>query len=162
MKVTLHPAAEQGVAEAAAFHERQGTPLLAASFVAEFKRIATLLIGHPEIGSPRSKGRRGFSMIVFPYTVIYRVGADEIKVLVVKHDSKRPGFGGKRQQLPRVRELSGHAELKGAQIQRAWSIKPPAGQQTVGRAAHAAGTPTPAARSRRCVRAWCRSSRRRC
>jgi hypothetical protein len=28
--------------------------------------------------------------------VIYRANADEIKVLVVKHDSKRPGFGDTR------------------------------------------------------------------
>ena len=96
MKVTLHPAAEQDVEEAAAFYEREGTPLLAARFIAEFKRLATLLVEHPEIGSPRSKGRRGLSMSVFPYTVIYRVTANEIKVSVVKHDSKRPGFGGKR------------------------------------------------------------------
>ncbi len=35
-------------------------------------------------------------MSIFPYTVIYRTGADEIKVLVVKHDRKRPGYGGAR------------------------------------------------------------------
>ena len=96
MKVTLHPAAEQDIEDAAVFYEREGTPMLAARFVAEFKRLATLLVEHPEIGSPRSKGRRGFSMSVFPYTVIYHVSANEIKVLVVNHDSKRPGFGGKR------------------------------------------------------------------
>jgi toxin ParE1/3/4 len=96
MKVTLHPAAEQDIQEAAAFYEREGSPMVAARFVAEFKRLATLLLEHPEIGSPRSNGRRGFSMSVFPYTVIYRANADEIKIFVVKHDSKRPGFGGKR------------------------------------------------------------------
>jgi toxin ParE1/3/4 len=96
MKVTLHPAAEQELNETAAFYEREGSPIVAARFFAEFKRLAALLLEHPEIGSPRSNGRRGFSMSVFPYTVIYRVIADEIKILVVKHDSKRPGFGGKR------------------------------------------------------------------
>ena len=35
-------------------------------------------------------------MSVFPYTVIYRATSDEITVLVVKHDSKRPGYGGAR------------------------------------------------------------------
>jgi len=69
---------------------------VAARFVAEFKRFATLLLDHPQIGSPRTKGRRSFSMSVFPYAVIYRVNADEIKILVVKHDSKHPDFGGKR------------------------------------------------------------------
>ena len=53
MKVTLHPAAEQDIQEAAAFYEREGTPIVAARFVAEFKRLATLLLEHPEIGSPR-------------------------------------------------------------------------------------------------------------
>lgn len=96
MKVTLHPAAEQDIQEAAAFYEREGTPTVAARFVAEFRRLATLLREHPEIGSPRSKGCRGLSMSVFPYTVVYRASADEIKILVVKHDSKRPGFGGRR------------------------------------------------------------------
>jgi plasmid stabilization system protein ParE len=96
MKVTLHPAAEQDIQEAAAFYEREGTPKVAARFVAEFKRLATLLLEHPEIGSPRSNGKRGFSMSIFPYTVIYRACADEIKILVVKHDSKRPRFGARR------------------------------------------------------------------
>ena len=36
-------------------------------------------------------------MTVFPYSVIYRANADDIKILVVKHDSKRPGFGTKRE-----------------------------------------------------------------
>ena len=96
MKVTLHPGAEQDIHEAAAFYEHEGSSVLAARFVAEFKRLSDLLIEQPGIGSPRTKGRRGFSMSIFPYTVIYRTGADEIKVLVVKHDRKRPGYGGAR------------------------------------------------------------------
>jgi len=96
MKITVHPGAEKDVHEAAAFYEREGSPVLAAKFIAEFKRLSKLLIEHPVIGSPRTKGRRGFSMSVFPYTVIYRAGAEEIKILVVKHDRKRPGYGGTR------------------------------------------------------------------
>ena len=96
MKVTLHPGAERDIEEAAAFDQREGSAVLAARFIAEFKRLAKLLIEHPSIGSPRSGGRRGFSMSAFPYTVIYRASADEIVVLVVKHDSKRPSNGGIR------------------------------------------------------------------
>jgi toxin ParE1/3/4 len=96
VKVVLHPAAEQDIQEAAAFYEREGTPTVAARFIAEFKRLTALLLAHPEIGSPRSNGRRGLPMKVFPYTVVYRASAEDIQILVVKHDSKRPGFGARR------------------------------------------------------------------
>ena len=96
MKVTLHPLAEKDIEEAAAFYEREGSAVLAARFITEFKRLSALLIEHPGIGSPRPGGRRGFSMSVYPYTVIYRARTDEIRILVVKHDRKRPSYGGSR------------------------------------------------------------------
>lgn len=58
MRVILHPAAEQDIQEAAAFYEREGTPMVAARFVAEFKRLTAVLVEHPEIGSPRVNGRQ--------------------------------------------------------------------------------------------------------
>ncbi|MEO7152882.1 MAG: type II toxin-antitoxin system RelE/ParE family toxin [Burkholderiaceae bacterium] len=96
MKVTLHPGAEKDIEDAAAFYQREGSAVLAARFIAEFKRLSQLLIEHPSIGALRPAGRRGFCMSVFPYTVIYRASADEVVVLVVKHDSKRPGYGATR------------------------------------------------------------------
>ena len=96
MKITLHPSAEKDIEAAAEFYEREGSAALAARFVSEFKNLSTLLVRHPEIGSPRSLGRRGLCMNVFPYTVIYRASADEINILVVKHERKRPGYGGSR------------------------------------------------------------------
>ncbi len=96
MNVTLHPGAEKDIEEAATFYEREGSAVLAARFIAEFKALTRLVIEHPNIGLTRSRGRRGFAMSVFPYTVIYRASADGIMILVVKHDSKRPGYGGAR------------------------------------------------------------------
>ena len=96
MRVTLHPGAEKDLEEAAAFYQREGSAVLAARFIAEFRKLSNLLLEHPSIGSPRARNRRGFSMSVFPYTVIYRAMQDEIRVLVVKHDRKRPGYGDTR------------------------------------------------------------------
>lgn len=96
MKVSLHPAAQNDIEEAAGFYEGTGFSALAAKFVAEFKRVSQLLLEFPGIGSPRSRGRQGFSMSIFPYTVIYRSNTEGIMVLVVKHDSRRPGYGGTR------------------------------------------------------------------
>jgi toxin ParE1/3/4 len=96
MKISLHPAAESDIEEAAAFYESTVSPALATKFVSEFKRMSQLLLEFPEIGSPRSRGRRSFSMTLFPYAVIYRADSAAIKVLVVKHDSRRPGYGSSR------------------------------------------------------------------
>jgi plasmid stabilization system protein ParE len=96
MRITIHPEAEQDLYKAAEFYEQETSPLIARRFIGEFKRLVSLLQEHPQIGLPRSNGRRGFSMKIFPYTVIYRATAQEIIILVVKHDRRRPGHGGKR------------------------------------------------------------------
>ena len=101
MKVTLHPAADADVAEAAACYASNASPAVAARFVAEFKRVAIkrvakLLAEFPGLGSPRSEGRRGFSMSMFPYTVVYRANSGGVLILVVRHDSRRPGYGTAR------------------------------------------------------------------
>jgi plasmid stabilization system protein ParE len=56
MKAALHPATEQDIPEAATVYESEGTPTVAARFIGELKRIATLFLEHPEIGSPCSNG----------------------------------------------------------------------------------------------------------
>lgn len=96
MKVELHPAAERDLEEAAAFYAREGSPALAARFLAEFERVASLLLGNPGLGTQRVRGRRGFPITDFPYTVIYRELPAGVRVLVVKHDRRRPGHGGSR------------------------------------------------------------------
>lgn len=96
MNLSVHPAAERELRDAAAFYERDGSPTLAARFVRTFRRLCEVLLEHPEIGSIRGGGKRGLSMSDFPYTVIYRVLASEVRVLVVKHDRRRPGYGGTR------------------------------------------------------------------
>ena len=97
MKVTLLPAAEEDLAEAASFYEKTGSAVVAAKFIAEFKRVARILLEFPGIGSPRARGTRGFSLSLFPYTVIYRQTSDGITILVVKHDRRRPKYGAQRQ-----------------------------------------------------------------
>lgn len=97
MKITLLPAAQDDVAEAAAFYEKTGSAVVAAKFVAEFKRVAYVLLEFPAIGSPKTRGRRGFSLSLFPYTIIYRQTTDGITIVVVKHDRRHPRYGAHRQ-----------------------------------------------------------------
>jgi len=96
MRVRLHPGARQDLRETAAFYALESSPALALRFIAEFERISCLLMESPDSGSPREGGRRSFPMTVFPYSIIYRVHADEIVVLVVKHDRRHPAHGRQR------------------------------------------------------------------
>jgi len=96
MKVELLPAAERDLEKGAAFYAREASPALAARFIAEFGRVARLLFANPGLGTPLARGRRGFPIVDFPYTVIYREVPSGIRVLVVKHDRRRPGYGGAR------------------------------------------------------------------
>jgi len=98
MRIELHPGAERDLAEAAEFYEHEGSPALAARFVAEFKRVSNMLARNPGFGKPQSRDRRSFSLDVFPYAVIYRQIDDGIRILVVRHHSRRPGYGGSRRQ----------------------------------------------------------------
>jgi plasmid stabilization system protein ParE len=96
MKLSIQNEAEQDIERAADFYRREGSAALAMQFLAEFRRLSQLVLEHPGIGSPRQAMRRGFRMRVFPYTVIYRVTEDEVRILVVRHDRQRPGYGAGR------------------------------------------------------------------
>ena len=96
MKATLHPDVEEDIAEAATFYERDGSPALAARFLAEIKRATNLILEHPGLGTPRANGRKFFPIRVFPYALIYRQVEDGIYILVVRRHRRRPAFGRSR------------------------------------------------------------------
>jgi len=99
MRATLHPDAEQDIFEAAAFYEREGSAELAARFIAEVKRVTSLVIQHPGLGTPRPGGRKFFPLRIFPYALIYRPLEDGIYILVVRRHRRRPAFGtGRRSE----------------------------------------------------------------
>lgn len=99
MKAKFHPDAEQDIVEAASFYAQEGSPALAARFVAEVKRVSNLLLSHPGLGTYRPNGRRFFPTKIFPYGIIYRVLEDGIYILVGRRHRRRPAFGISRKQL---------------------------------------------------------------
>ena len=93
MTYTVHPAAEQDIADASdSDKERAGTEV-ARRFLAEVDRVANLVSRNPEGGAPLAKWRRVFHLKVFPYSLVYRSLAGGIQVLVVRHQHRRPSFG---------------------------------------------------------------------
>lgn len=97
MTYSLHPGAERDVANAIDFYATQAGPMVALRFLGEFERIAELLVKYPGFGTPTTSGRRVFPMQVFPYSVVYRALDSGVRIIVVRHQHRKPGFGGSRQ-----------------------------------------------------------------
>jgi len=96
MTYSLHPGAEQDVDDALNFYNEQAGPVIATRFLAEFERVANLLVEHPGLGTPTTRGRRVFPLRVFPYSIVYRNLGSSIRILIVRHQHRRPGYAGGR------------------------------------------------------------------
>jgi plasmid stabilization system protein ParE len=93
---SLHPSAEQDIADALDFYTEQAGLLVAQRFLDEFERVAKLLVTHPGFGTPTTNGRRVFPLRVFPYSVVYRSLETGIRIIVVRHQHRKPSYGGAR------------------------------------------------------------------
>lgn len=92
MNYSLHPEASEDLREAAGFYRDHAGTELAQSFLAEFERSVAMLLGHSRLGSLWRPGRRRLVMRRFPYSVVYTVSADELRILAVAHHSRRPAY----------------------------------------------------------------------
>ncbi len=92
MRYSLHPEAREDLWEAAQFYQANASNELVQALFAEFERSVNLLLQYPALGSLWRSGRRRLLMRRFPYSLIYRIVGEEIRVLAVAHHSRRPGY----------------------------------------------------------------------
>jgi plasmid stabilization system protein ParE len=91
VKLEFHPEAEVELIEAAAHYELQ-VPGLGVRFEGEVRRATEILLDHPEIGAPADPDLRRFVLDRFPFTLYYSVTSDVLRIEVVAHQSRRPGY----------------------------------------------------------------------
>lgn len=96
MTWSLHPGAEQDLADILDFYAGRAGSVVARRFLIEFERVAGLLVEHPGFGTPMPSGRRAFPLRVFPYMIVYRQVDAGIQIIVVRHQHRRPSFGRAR------------------------------------------------------------------
>ena len=94
MTCSLHPGAEHDIASALDFYKEQAGLAVAERFLEEFERVAKLLVEYPDLGAPTTRGRRTFPLKVFPYSVVYRNLESSIRILIVRHQHRKPGYAG--------------------------------------------------------------------
>ena len=91
MKYVLHPDAVQDLDDAASYYQKQaGNPLSQALFV-EFERSVERLLQHPLLGA-KWRGKRRFIMARFPFSIIYIMAEDELRILAVAHQNRSPSY----------------------------------------------------------------------
>ena len=92
MSYFLSPEAEEELAEALTFYSEQASTSVANAFLSEFIRSAGLIAANSGLGTPTSRGRRLFPLHRFPYSLVYRAEGEDVKISVIAHQSRRPGY----------------------------------------------------------------------
>lgn len=91
LPVVFHELAEAELNEAAAYYAR-ARPGLGEAFLAEVQRAVDALAASPYSGMEVEKGVRWWLVSRFPYSVLYRVRDDNIRVLAIAHHKRRPFY----------------------------------------------------------------------
>ena len=92
MIASLSVEAERELIDAANYYAEHAGPDLGLAFIAEFERALAVLCDHPHLGPVwRGKSRR-FPLRRFPYSVIYRLRIDELYVVALAHQRRRPTY----------------------------------------------------------------------
>ena len=95
MRVEYHPAVEQDVAEALRRYDAMAQRL-GEEFKAELHRVIAMAAATPGRFHLINPGFHRANLKRFPYHFIYRELADGIRVTLVRHHRRDPGFGTER------------------------------------------------------------------
>lgn len=92
----LHPEAEKDLEKASDYYLAKAGLVIADRFLDEFQRAAIYLSANPEVVSQTANGHRTYPLHVFPYSIVYVIVEDRVRILVVRHHRRRPSFGAHR------------------------------------------------------------------
>lgn len=96
MTPSVSPEADRELTEGAVYYAKEADAVLGLAFIAEFERALDLLCGHPRLGAPWRENRRRFPLRRFPYSIIYYVKGDELRVIAIAHHRRRPAYWAER------------------------------------------------------------------
>jgi len=78
--------------DGAVHYAREAGREVALAFILEFERALELLCDHPLIAAPWGNGRRRFPLRRFPYSIVYYVHGDDLRVIALAHHRRMPGY----------------------------------------------------------------------
>lgn len=95
LPVRFHPAARQELWHEVAFYDKHGHGL-GDELAAEVERVIRDIREYPEMGTPNSAGTRRVKVYRFPFSLIYRVQAEQIVLVALAHHRRKPEYWRKR------------------------------------------------------------------
>lgn len=96
MRLALHPKVYSDIDAVMSYYEQIAGSELAREFYRELRGTFNWVIARPESYSIRQRDLRRANLQRFPYHILFRVTADSVRVLVVRHHSRHPSFGRSR------------------------------------------------------------------
>jgi plasmid stabilization system protein ParE len=88
---TIHETAEAEINEAADFYDLEN-PGLGNVFLDEVEHAIEAISRYPEVAPVVRNGMRKKHLMKFPYSLIYSVRSDEVRLLAVAHQKRRPFY----------------------------------------------------------------------
>jgi len=92
VKVSIAAEAENELIEGSRFYAQQSNVELGLAFIAKFERCVELLRTQLKLGAPWRGANRRMPLRRFPYSVVYLLLPEEIRVLAVAHQRRKPGY----------------------------------------------------------------------
>jgi toxin ParE1/3/4 len=89
---SVSPEADRELSDSAIFYAREANAEVGIAFILEYERTLALLCANPLLGKSWRNGRRRFSLRKFPYSVIYYVRGEELRVIALAHHRRRPSY----------------------------------------------------------------------
>ena len=96
MTPSVSPEAELELTDGAVYHAREANAELGFAFIAEFERALNLLCMHPQLGAPW-RNRRRFPIHRFPYSIVYYIKGEELRVIALAHHRRQPDYWAGRE-----------------------------------------------------------------
>jgi toxin ParE1/3/4 len=88
----VHPGALADLNDAAAFYTERANNELGFSLISEFERAIGMLSSNPELGATWRGSVRRLPLRRFPYSLVYQIKAQELRVIALAHQRRRPGY----------------------------------------------------------------------
>ena len=95
MRVAYHPAVQGDVNRILRYYDRI-SPRLGDAFWEELLATIEVAATAPQRFHSVDRGRRRANLKRFPYHILYRILAQGIRVVVVRHHERHPSYGGRR------------------------------------------------------------------